>query len=214
MLTEIIQEITSFLGQPLTRQLLFSLLKDYKRPNDKIHMLTRNKVLTCLRRGLYIPGPNLKIRHPEPFLIANHIYGPSYVSLDIALSYYGLIPERVYEISSMTTKAKRHFNTARGRFVYYHLPLPYYACGIRSVKLNENQYALLASPEKALFDKIITTPGIILTNRQMASEYLIENLRMDEELLAALDTTAMQEWLVYARKKRSLQIVIEAIKRL
>src|SRR3546814_12610637 len=80
-------------------------------------------------------------RRPEPFLLANHIFGPSYVSVETALSYYGLIPERVYETTSMTTQAPRKFNTPLGTFTYTRLPLPYYAFGTRSVKLANDQYA-------------------------------------------------------------------------
>ncbi|NLR66292.1 hypothetical protein HGH92_18440 [Chitinophaga varians] len=208
------QAIISFQGQPLTHQLLMSLLKDYKRPNDKIHALLKEQMLIPVKKGLYVPGPALQLRRPESFLLANHVYGPSYVSLDIALSYHGLIPERVYEISSMTTKAGHEFNTPVGRFVYYHLPFPYYAYGIRQAKLDEKQYALIATPEKALSDKIVTTAGIILRSQRMVMEYLVENLRIDEDILAALDTNAMQEWLGCAPKKKSLEMVIKTIRSL
>ncbi|NML41903.1 hypothetical protein HHL17_32260 [Chitinophaga sp. G-6-1-13] len=210
----VIQAITPFQGQPLTHQLLLSLLKDYKRPNDKIHTLLQEQMLVPVKKGLYVPGPALKLRQPESFLLANHVYGPSYVSMDVALSYHGLIPERVYEISSMTTKASHEFDTPAGRFAYYHLPFPYYAYGIRQAKLDENQYALVATPEKALSDKIVTTAGIILRSRRMVMEYLVENLRIDEEVLAALDTNTMQEWLGCAPKKKSLEMVIKTIKSL
>src|SRR5688572_9123494 len=102
----ITENLKAFSGQLITHQLLRSLLKDYKRPNDKIHELQKSGILQPLKKGLYIAGPSLNTnRLPEPLLIANHILGPSYVSADTALSYYGLIPERVYEITSMTTKA-------------------------------------------------------------------------------------------------------------
>lgn len=210
----VIQAITTYQGQPLTHQLLMSLLKDYKRPNDKVHALLQEQILISVKKGLYIPGPTLHIRQPEPFLLANHVYGPSYVSIDAALSYHGLIPERVYEISSMTTKASHRFDTSAGRFAYYHLPFPYYAYGIRQTKLEEEQYALVATPEKALSDKIVTTAGIILRSRRMVMEYLVENLRIDEDILTTLDTNTMQEWLECAPKKKSLEMVIKTIKSL
>jgi len=101
-------KIAKDLGEiPLSRQLILELLKDYKRPNDKISEWIKNGELISLRRGLYIPGPKSDIEKPEPFLIANHLCGPSYVSLESALSYWGLIPERVYEITSVTLKSKK-----------------------------------------------------------------------------------------------------------
>ncbi len=66
-----------------------------------------------VRRGLYVAiAPDTP--RPESFLLANHVYGPSYVSMDSALSFYGMIPERVYEISSATTKTSRQFRTPAG----------------------------------------------------------------------------------------------------
>ncbi|MBC9932276.1 type IV toxin-antitoxin system AbiEi family antitoxin domain-containing protein [Chitinophaga qingshengii] len=203
-----------FQGQLLTQAILLSILKGYSQPTDKIQTLVQEKVLFPMKEGLYIPGPALKIRRPERFLVANHIFGPSYVSLDVALSYHGLIPERVFEVSSMTTQASCQFDTPVNRYAYYHLPLPYYTYGIKHTELWEDQFALVATPEKALSDKIITTPGIILRSRRMAIEYLTENLRIDEDNLAMLNVAAIQEWLPYSTKKNSLRMVIEAIKRL
>jgi predicted transcriptional regulator of viral defense system len=54
---------------------------------------------------------------PEPY-IANKIYSPSYVSLEFALSYYGVIPETVYEITSVTVKAPRRFEILGKIFSY------------------------------------------------------------------------------------------------
>lgn len=67
-----------------------------------------------LRNGFYMVADS----HPSIYFIANKLYEPSYVSLDIALSHYGIIPEVVYAISSITTKASREFNTPKGNFIY------------------------------------------------------------------------------------------------
>ena len=208
---DITQAIQSHSTQPLTHQVILSLLHDYKRPNEKIHTLLQQGVLEAIKKGLYIAGPAIKASRPEPFLLANHIAGPSYVSLDKALSYYGLIPERVYEISSMTIKSSRDFSTSMGLFSYTHLPLPYYSFGIKQVMLSDDQYALVASPEKALFDKIVTTRGIVLRSRKNIINYLLEDLRMDEDALRELDTETMLEWLSDAPKKDTLLMVIKAI---
>ena len=98
-----------FNNAPFTRQVILDILKDYKRPNDKISELIKNGELILLKRGLYIPGKNTDLIVPEPFLIANYLWGPSYVSLETALSYWGLIPERVFEIRSVTMKLSKKF---------------------------------------------------------------------------------------------------------
>ena len=206
--------IRSYSGQPLTHQILMSLLKDYKRPNDKIHALLQDGTLEYIKKGLYISGPDLKANRPEPFLLANHILGPSYVSLDMALSHHGLIPERVYEVASMTTKASRKFQTPMGMFTYIRLPLPYYSFGIMRVEVANEQCAMIASPEKALCDKVITTSGLVLRNPKNAKNYLLEDLRMDEDNVKELDTDAMAEWLPSALKKESLLMLIKAVNNL
>ena len=205
------EAIQSYSGQPLTHQLLMSLLKDYKRPNDKIHALIKEGVLENIKKGLYVTGPTLKVNRPEPFLLANHILGPSYISLDSALSYHGFIPERVYELTSMTTKASRRFQTPMGVFTYIRLSLPYYSYGILQIKLSDSQYAMIASPEKALCDKVVTTSGLQLRNPKNVMSYLIDDLRIDEDNLKALNTKAMLDWLPDASKKESLLMIIKTI---
>jgi hypothetical protein len=208
---DINQAIRSYARQPLTHQLLKSVLKEYKNPNDKVHNLLNDGILTPVKKGLYIAGPELKTNKPEPFLVANHILGPSYISLDSALSYYGLIPERVYEISSMTPKTSRNFITPVGRFSYTHLSLPYYAFGIQQLKLSDEQNVMIASQEKALFDKVITTSGVVLRSKKDVVSYLIENLRIDEDSIKGFDTVAMASWLHDAPKKDSLSMIIKTI---
>lgn len=202
-------------NQPLSHQLLVSIFKDYERPNDKIYQLAKEGIIQSIKKGLYVVGPALNInRKPEPFLLANHILGPSYVSVETALSYHGLIPERVYEIASMTTQAPRKFNTPIGTFTYTRLPLPYYAFGIRSEKLADDQYAMVASPEKALCDKIITTSGLLLRSRKAAKEFLLENMRMDEDVLRQLNTNEMLTWIKGSLKEESLSMIVNVIQKL
>lgn len=100
--------IKDYTSAPLTRHLLLEILREYKRPNDKISELIKNGELVSLRRGLYVLGPKTDLPMPESFLIANHLRGPSYVSLETALSYWGFIPERTYEISSITVKPSKN----------------------------------------------------------------------------------------------------------
>lgn len=204
-----------FGNQPLSHQLLVSIFKEYERPNDKIYQLAKEGVIQSVKKGLYVAGPALNVdQKPEPFLLANHILGPSYVSVETALSYHGLIPERVYEIASMTTQAPRKFDTPLGTFTYTRLPLPYYAFGIRSEKLADDQFAMVASPEKALCDKIVTTSGVLLRGKKKARAFLLENMRMDEEGLRQLNTKEMAGWINGSVKAESLSMVINVIQEL
>ncbi|MCI0922754.1 type IV toxin-antitoxin system AbiEi family antitoxin domain-containing protein [Sphingobacterium rhinopitheci] len=203
-----------FNNAPFTRQVMLDMLKDYKRPNDKISELIKNGDLILLKRGLYIPGRNTDLPVPEPFLIANYLWGPSYVSLETALSYWGLIPERVFEISSVTLKLSKKIKTPVGRFSYRFMPLPYYSFGIKSVELISGQVALVASPEKALFDKIISTAGLTLRSISQTYDFLIEDLRIDAVGLQKLNVKELSSWIPDAPKKESLRILIKTLKKL
>ena len=152
--------IKAYIPVPITRHVLLDILREYKRPNDKISELIKTGELISVRRGLYVPGPKTDLPIPGSFLIANHLRGPSYVSLESALSHWGFIPERTLEISSVTLKTTRKFKTPIGRFGFQQLPAPYYSFGIQSVEMRTNERVLLASPEKALCDKIVCTPMI------------------------------------------------------
>jgi hypothetical protein len=205
------EQVNDFAGQPLTRQVLMDLLKDYKRPYDKIHELVTQQMLTPVKRGVFIPGPALKIEGPENFLLANHLWGPSYISSDSALSYWGLIPERVYEICSMSMKVSKTYKTPVGRFRYYHLPLPYYAFGQQQIQIAAKQGILMGSPEKSLCDKIITTPGLILRSIKQTRAYLMEDLRIEKQALRELDIRSIKDWIKEAPKDTSIAMLYNTL---
>jgi hypothetical protein len=206
--------LMEYAEEPLTRQVILSLLKEYKRPNDKIWELIKSGSLTTVKNGLYIPGPGSKISRPEPFLIANHLWGPSYISFETALSYWGLIPERVYEISSTTIKVSKSYKSDAGRFTYRHTSLPYYSYGIRYIRLSPRQSVLVASPEKAICDKIAMTAGIHLRSSSQVLDFLLEDLRIDEDKLRELDTKMIESWIKTAPKKSSLSMLVKTIRTL
>lgn len=203
-----------FNNAPFTRQVMLDMLKDYKRPNDKISELIKSGDLILLKRGLYIPGGNTDLTAPEPFLIANYLWGPSYISLETALSYWGLIPERVYEICSVTMKLSKKIKTPAGRFTYRFMPSPYYSFGIRSVELVSGQVALVATPEKALCDKIISTAGLTLRSITQTSNFLMDDLRIDRQGLQKLNVKELNSWIADAPKKDSLQMLIKTLNKL
>lgn len=203
--------IKEYAETPLSRHLILELLRDYQSPNDKISELLKSKKLISLRRGLYVIGPNIDLPQPEPFLIANHLRGPSYVSLESALSYWNMIPERVYEISSVTTKTSKLYKTPVGRFSYKSLKTPYYSYGIKNIKYSPKQTFLFASREKALCDKIVLTPKINLRSIKQTQEFLIEDLRIDAEVLRTLETRTIENWIKDAPKKNSLKMLIKTL---
>lgn len=208
------RKVKEYREAPITHGLVMELLHEYSRPNDKISELIKNGQLTSLRRGLYVPGPETDLPIPDLFVIANHLRGPSYVSIESALSYWGMIPERVYEISSVTLKTSKTYSTPLGKFSYQHLISPYYSFGIESIQLAPQQTALIASREKALCDKIILTSGISLRSIRQTKSFLIDDLRIDEDVLQSLNVSIIQSWIEDAPKKSSLQMLIKTLETL
>ena len=206
------QSIQNYASGPIPHHVMNWLLRDYQQPNDKIHYLIKDGTLEKVKKGLYIAGPKITKTRPDPFLVANHILGPSYVSLESALSFHALIPERVYEVTSVTTKAARRFSTPMGAFSYVRLPLPYYSYGIRSVESEDRRY-LMASAEKALFDKIITTAGVEFRSNTSVLTWLENDVRIDVGSLDFLDLDKMETWAKGSPKEDSLMQIIKTLRR-
>ena len=204
-------DLSKYSDQPINTQVLLGLLKGYSRPYDKIMEMVNQGILVQLRRGLYMTSSLVSPITPEPFLIANHLYGPSYISLDSALFHWGLIPERVFEISSVTPKISKKIMVQNVVYSYTHLPVAYSPLGIQSISLTKTQTVLIASPEKALCDKVITTAGINLRSRQQTLAFLVEDLRIEKDQLRELNTTEMTSWLPVCPKRKSIQLLIETL---
>jgi predicted transcriptional regulator of viral defense system len=71
-----------------------------------------------LKKSLYVVSDKISRKSVSRELVANHLYGASYISFETALAYYGMIPERVYTVRSMTTKRAKNFTTLLGNFEY------------------------------------------------------------------------------------------------
>lgn len=109
--------------------------------------------LLQLRRGLYALAPPYQKSRPHPFLVANRIMRPSYVSLQSALAHHGLIPEHVPVVTSITTSRPGRWSNPLGDFEYRHIKTALFF-GYRLEEVGEGQQALIAAPEKALLDLI------------------------------------------------------------
>jgi hypothetical protein len=172
-------------------QTLLDGLKDYSRPRDKITDMLRKKMLIRVKKGIYVFGETYARGPFSREVLANMIYGPSYVSLDYALHYYALIPERVEAVTSVTCGRSRRFSTPVGLFVYHMIPMEAYQIGMDRVELEGGRSFLMATPEKALADKLRDERGTgIRTQRDMRS-YLLDHLRIDSEGLGKLDSNRL-----------------------
>ncbi len=123
-------------------------------------------------RGYYIFS-DLQLSEEILFKIANRIYLPSYVSLESALSYYHLIPESVYGITSISTRRTYHFKTSIGEFTFRTVkPKLFFGYNLMGYK---DQHLKMASIEKALLDYFYLHPDI-------ETEQDFDSLRINKEM--------------------------------
>ncbi len=164
--------------------LLMRCLQGYSKPRDRVTKWLKAGVIIRVKKGLYVFGEKYRRGPICLSSLANLIYGPSYISKEYALSLYGLIPERVELVTSMTTQKTKTFSTPVGNFAYTHLNVAKYIPGIYLKEIDEAHVCLIASPEKALADLIATQKSI--ASQPELKEHLLENLRIDEEGLYKL----------------------------
>jgi len=196
---------------PFDTAALKAALDDYKSPKDKITTLEQSGLLIRLKRGLFVVSPMVHSQPLSKELIANHIYGPSYISLQTALSFYGLIPERVHTVCSMTTKRSSSFINPLGNFDYISVPAAYFAIGIRQEIVNNNYAYLIATPEKALCDMIVETKGLKLQSIKAMQNYLEEDLRIDLSVIEHYDIDIINQCIELGSKKRELTLLYKLL---
>ena len=185
---EMIEELRKKVaGEEFDYQVLMDVLRGYEHPRDKITALLRQGIIIRVKKGIYIFGERYSRGPFSREVLANMIYGPSYVSLDYALHYYGLIPERVEAVTSVTCGRGRRFSTPVGLFIYRMIHLRAYQVGIDQVEIEGDRPFLIATPEKALADKIHDDRGTGIRTQEEMKDYLLKNLRVDPESLAKLD---------------------------
>ena len=155
-------------------------LSKYSNKNNKISRDIKNGKLFKIVNGIYETDPNT-----PPYLLASCIYGPSYISFEYALAYYGAIPERVYTVTCATynKKKKKEYNTRFGTFTYRDVPSLAYPKEI--ILIEEGNYSYqIATLEKALCDKLYTLRP--LHNLKNLEIMLFSDLRIDEEVFDTL----------------------------
>lgn len=169
----------------------------------KVKRMLAQRKLLHIRRGLYCLTEGLGYsKKPHPFELAQHIYSPSYISLESALSFHQLIPEGVYTVTSVTNKRAKEFKTPLGHFSYQHLRSENFYTSVELVNQNEYQF-LIAKPWKAICDYLFCYKKnwINLTP-------LIDSLRLNLEnlpLLSYEEHQQLDEYYCAARISRFLR---------
>lgn len=173
---------------------LKSELENYSHPRGKISEWLKKGELIRVKKGLYVFGSKVSKQPYSLEVLANLIYGPSAVSLHYALSFYGLIPERVHTITSVTNKRNKQYDTPVGHFTYQYLQNEKYCIGIQLLSAKKGMNFLIATPEKALCDVILFTVKEITFKSQHDLEvFLLEDLRVEQHNLKEFDLKLMSE---------------------
>ena len=204
---------------------LMDQLQDYASPRSKLTTMIQSGNLLRIRRGLYVPGhqtqsagfrPNRVAEESAVFAsfslktLANKIYGPSYISFEFALSFYGLIPERVATVTSAVYNKNKDklFETPVGTFLYrYTHPLPYH-WEVRRQQDGGAPY-LIASPEKAVCDTVSKFKSV--ADIAALRERLVDDMRIDMSELASLDINIIRR-LAGLYKQKHIDWLVDIIK--
>jgi hypothetical protein len=184
-------------------QTLTEAMKGLSSPRDKITDMLRQGAIIRIKKGLYVFGNGYRRYPHSKELLANLIYGPSYVSLDYALAHHGLIPERVEALTSVTVGKSKRFSTPAGLFIYRQIPPRAYEVGVIRVEAENQQAFLIASPEKALADKVVSARGGRIASIAEMGRFLEADLRVDVGALRPLSAERIDD---YAARYRSLKL--------
>lgn len=190
-----IKDLRKLAGQEqIDYQFLISALSAYSRPRDKISSWLQSGELLRVKKGLYVFGKDIAYTPYSLETLANLIYGPSAISLTYALSYYGMIPERVSVITSITPKRNKQFSTPVGNFTYSYLALKKYTLGIELHTNASKQSFLIASPEKAICDQLLLIDKKLqIESLNDMESYLLEDLRIDEQVFIKLNLNKLKK---------------------
>lgn len=153
--------------------------------------------LLIIKRGLYALAPEYRKETLNPYYAAQIINGPSYISLETALSVHGLIPEAVYTITSVSNKQARNIDTSIGYFSYDRVPQKILFSGV-SRKVDDFGYSwMLASPVKALADYVY-----LYKKNWTSSKELVGSLRIEIEDIYGFNKSDFEEIFDNYRSKR------------
>ena len=147
----------------------------------------RSGELKKIKRGLYSLSEKYRTEKLNLLALADLIYYPSYISLQSALDYYGMVPEGVYSITSVTSKKTKEFNTPFGNFYFHSVPKKFFHFGITRVE--KNGVFLVAEPLKALLDYIY-----IFKKDWKNIEDTKKDLRLNDSITNFINTNIINEY--------------------
>lgn len=161
--------------------------EEYSNPRMKLSREVKAGKYIRLKRDLYVSDKDI-----PSIALAQAIYGPSYISFDYALSYYGMIPEHPYNISCATFNKRRDkvFKTDICSYYYTDVPAKVFPEDVTCMSIDGYAFNM-ASMEKALCDKLYKISPVSGMND--LEELLLDDMRLEEDILFTLDTNRIRE---------------------
>ena len=173
------------------QDLLLEVLKDYAKPWDKIARLEKAGIIQRVWPGWYVMGKAYRRRPLSRFYLANLLCSPSCVSMESALAHHALIPEQVHSVTSVSPNPDRTLETPLGRFSYRQVPVEAFPIGLDLSIPEAGPSFFIATPEKALADRVQAERGLPLRNRQDLEAFLFDALRMEKSSLSGMSPAVL-----------------------
>lgn len=189
-------------------QTLKAGLGNYKSKRDKISRLIKTGEVIRLKKGVYVlhesyrDGP-ISLEH-----LSNLLFGPSYLSLEYALSFYGFIPEKVETITAVTTGRSREFHTPLGLFTYRSITPPQFSSGMDVIEVEPDVRFLMATPEKALADFLQSQKGVPAQSKSALERYLLDDIRLDATMLSKMKLDELRTYSTIYRSRKLSQLCL------
>jgi len=174
------------------------LTDDVATLRRQVHEWVRKGWLLQLKSGVYTLRDDDRKTGLSRYFIANQLYFPSYVSLETALSFYGMIPEAVYTITSITSKKSQRFSNKFGQFVYHSIKPDCFG-GFITIKDEFGYPCFLATKEKAIIDLLyFRTQGLRTFDKSIFEEFFrLQNLsQLNKEKLMSIALGIKQKKLI------------------
>jgi hypothetical protein len=179
----------------------------FPESEDKRYGLVKRAIasdeIIHIRRGLYCLAQKYQKKNINLYALAQHIYGPSYISLESALSRHGWIPEAVYTLTSVSSGKSKEFKTPLGAFSYNSVPQKVFYAGVERLADEAGNIFLMASPMKALADYVYVNKKDWAELQPVAESLRIE--REEFESVTSEDINALIENYTSQRVRKFLK---------
>jgi len=203
MVIEIEKELLKFKSHIIDFASIKSILMTlgYKSIEDKINELKQKGVLKSVKKGLYFHSSIIYNNILVKEILANIISGPSYISLEYALSYHGLIPETVYELTCVSAKRSKYFSTVVGNFSYKMIKKDLFHIGLMLEETESGNF-IIATKEKALCDTIYFNKDAYLLSKGSMLIFLENDLRLEMDELNKFDLSIIRSYYEISKSKK------------